>query len=111
MVPHSLFVSSDRHVDIALHVLTVIVGAALVATLAWAVYTGVRTSGVADRGDVGPPAWASSFSELLGPVRAEFDRVVPQLPFTYRCEQLGQVTYSDRPCAAGRTRAHSLRAS
>lgn len=110
MVPHSLFVSSDRHVDIALNVLTAIVSAALIASLAWVLYTGLTSATVADRGDVGPPAWASSVTELLGPVRAEFDRAVPALTSIYRCEQLGQVTYSDRPCTGARTRSSSFRA-
>ncbi len=114
MVPHSLFVSSDRHVDLALNLLTMVVGGALLATVAYLMLTWLRPGvPVADRGDVGPPAWASMPEVLLGPPRLEldFDFQLPGLPTIYRCDHRGEVTYSDRPCPAGRMRALSVRPS
>jgi|SRR5512141_1446632 hypothetical protein len=112
MVPHSLFVSSDRHVDLALNLLTLIVGGALLATVAYLMFTWLRPGApVLDRGDVGPPSWASPSEVLLNPVRLEFDFQLPGLPPVYRCEFHGQVTYSDRPCTFGRARALSIRPS
>lgn len=112
MVPHSLFVSSDRHVDLALNLLTLIVGGALLATVAYLMFTWLRPgTPVVDRGDVGPPAWASMSEGLLNPVRLEFDLQLPGLPAIYRCEQRGHVTYTDRPCSAVRVRPLSLRPS
>lgn len=108
MVPHSLFVSSDRHVDLALKLLTLIVGGALLAAAAYLVLLSVRPGGVADRGEVGPPAWVSTPESLLAP-RLEFDFTLPYGPTIYRCEQHGQVTYTDRPCAHGRVHALPLR--
>lgn len=112
MVPHALFVSSDRHVDLALNLLTLIVGGALLATVAYLTFTWLRPGApVVDHGDVGPPAWASMSEALLGPVRLEFELPLPGLPAIYRCEHRGQVTYSDRPCMAGRVRQLSIRPS
>lgn len=112
MVPHSLFVSSDRHVDLALNLLTLVVGGALFATVAYLMFTWLRPGvPLSDRGDVGPPAWASMPEALLGPPRLEFDFQLPGLPIIYRCEHRGQVTYSDRPCGPGRTRTLSGRPS
>lgn len=106
MVPHSLFVSSDRHVDLALNLLTMIVGGALLATVAYLMFTWIRPGVPApERGDVGPPVWASMPEILLGPPRLEFDFQLPGMPTIYRCEHRGRVTYSDRPCAAGQMRA------
>ena len=111
MVPHSLFVSSDRHVDLALNLLTLIVGGGLLATAAFLVFMWLRPAmPVADRGEVGPPAWASMPDVLLNP-RLEFDFHIPYGPTIYRCEYRGQVTYSDRPCTAWRMRAPSGRPS
>lgn len=112
MVPHSLFVSSDRHVDLALNLLATVVGGALLATVAYLMFTWLRpVAPMADRGDVGPPAWASMSNVLLDPARLEFDFQLPGLPTIYRCEYRGQVTYSDRPCRAGRVRTLSVRPS
>lgn len=112
MVPHSLFVSSDRHVDVALNLLTMVVGGALFATVAFLMFTWLRPGiPVAERGDVGPPAWASMSEGLLVPPRLDFDFQLPRLPTIYRCEHRGQVTYSDRPCRFGRTRTLSGRPS
>jgi hypothetical protein len=108
MVPHSLFVSSDRHVDFALNVLTLIVVGGLLATLAYLLFTWMRPMTAADRGDVGPPVWAS-MSELLAPPQLEFEFQVTALPTIYRCERRGEITYSDRPCKHGRVSAVSLR--
>ncbi len=109
MVPHALFVSSDRHVDRALSLLTWVVSAALLATVAWIVFTWVRTPQLADRGDVGPPAWAAVSDALLSPTRLDFDLPRLHVPVIYRCEHNGHVTYSDKPCMAGRVRALPLR--
>jgi hypothetical protein len=112
MVPHSLFVSSDRHVDVALNVLTMVVGGALLATVAYLMLTWLRPGvPVTDRGDVGPPAWASMPEALLGPPRLDFDFQLPGLSTIYRCDHRGEVTYSDRPCPVGRIRALSARPS
>lgn len=108
MVPHSLFVSSDRHVDLALNLLTMVVTGALLATLTYLVFMWLRPMAVADRGDVGPPAWASMSGVLLAPPRLDFDF---HLPTIYRCEHRGEVTYSDRPCPPGRGRAVAIRPS
>jgi hypothetical protein len=110
MVPHSLFVSADRHVDLALNLLTLVVTGALVTTLAYLLFMWVRPIAIADRGDVGPPTWAS-MSELLAPHRLEFEFQLPHLPVIYRCEYRGEVTYSDRPCKAGRVSAVAIRPS
>lgn len=117
MVPHSLFVRSDRRVDLVLNMLTLLVGGALVVTLAYLVFTLLRPSQVvADRGDVGPPAWAAMSEARWNPVRIDLElpRVELELPLPYglaiyRCEHRGEVTYSDRPCLVGRVRATSLR--
>ena len=110
MVPHSLFVSSDRHVDVVLNLLTLIVSGALAAAAAVLVFTWLQPAPPpADRGDVGPPAWASMSEVLLNPPRLEFDFPLPYGVTIYRCEHLGRVTYSDRPCVVGRVRALSLR--
>ncbi|MGB2817252.1 MAG: DUF4124 domain-containing protein [Burkholderiaceae bacterium] len=112
MVPHSLFVSSDRHVDLALNLLTLVVGGALFATVAFLMFTWLRPSApLAERGDVGPPAWASMSEVLLSPPRLEFDFQLAGFPTIYRCDHRGQVTYSDRPCVGGRTRVLSGRPS
>ncbi|MGZ8273846.1 MAG: hypothetical protein ACXWUM_08000 [Burkholderiaceae bacterium] len=112
MVPHSLFVSSDRHVDLALNLLSMLVGGALLATVAFVMFTWLRPGmAVADRGDVGPPAWASMSDVLLPPPRLEFDFQLPGIPTIYRCEHRGQVTYSDRPCPVGRVRSLAVRPS
>ncbi|MGZ8253298.1 MAG: hypothetical protein ACXWVT_00475 [Burkholderiaceae bacterium] len=106
MVPHSLFVSSDRHADLALNLLTMVVGGALLATVAFLMFTWLRPGlPVSDRGDVGPPVWASMPDALLDPPRLEFDFQLPGLPAFYRCEHRGRVTYSDRPCSADKVRA------
>lgn len=117
MVPHSLFVRSDRRVDLALNMLTLLVSGALVATLAYLVLTWVRpTQVVSDRGDVGPPAWAAMSEARWNPPRIDLElpRVELELPLPYglaiyRCEYRGEVTYSDRPCLVGRVRQTSLR--
>ena len=123
MVPHSLFVSSDRHVDVALNLLTLVVSGALLASVAWLLLMWLHPATVVtDHGDVGPPAWASMPDGLLSPIREvrlptremllgapklEFDFALPYLPKIYRCEHRGQVTYSDGPCTVGRVRALS----
>jgi hypothetical protein len=121
MVPHSLFVRSDRRVDLALNMLTLLVSGALLATLAYLVFMWLRPSPVvSDRGDVGPPAWAAMSDVLATPARLEFDLPLPMprvefelpLPYglaIYRCEHRGEVTYSDRPCLSGRVRPLSIR--
>jgi len=110
MVPHSLFVSSDRHVDLALDLLTLVVGGGLLATAAVLVFMWLRPAApAADGGEMGPPAWASTSEVLLGPPRLEFDFQFPYGLTIYRCERRGQITYTDRPCQAGNTRALSLR--
>lgn len=112
MVPHSLFVSSDRHVDLALNLLTMVVGGALCATVIYLMFTWLRpTAPFADQGEVGPPAWASMSEVLLNTPRLEFEFQLPRLPTIYRCEYRGQVTYSDRPCTVGHMRALSVRPS
>ena len=105
MVPHSLFVSSDRHVDLALNLLTLIVSGALLATVAYLTFTWLRPGvPTADRGDVGPPAWASMPDALLAPPRLEFDFQLPGWPTIYRCQYRGQVMFRDRPCSTGQLR-------
>jgi hypothetical protein len=122
MVPHSLFVSSDRHVDLALDLLTLIVGGGLLATAAVLSFLWLRPAApAADGGEMGPPAWASMSEVLRGPPRLEFEVRLPQVlrpevRFAYgatifRCEHRGTVTYTDRPCPAGSTRALSVRPS
>jgi hypothetical protein len=112
MVPHSLFVSSDRHVDVVLNLLTLVVGGALLAAAVVLVATWFRPApAAADRGDVGPPAWASMSEVLLKPPSLAFDFPLPYGVTIYRCEHLGRITYSDRPCVVGRVRALSLRPS
>ena len=110
MVPHSLFVSSDRHVDLALNLLTLIVSGGLLATASVLVFMLLRPSAVApDGSDMGPPAWSSVSEALLSPPRLEFDFHIPYGPTIYRCEYRGQVVYSDRPCMDGRARALAVR--
>jgi hypothetical protein len=110
MVPHALFVSSDRHVDVALNVLTLFVGGALFATLAYLTLTWARPPLTqADRGDVGPPVWAVMSDALRAVPKADFDFRLPSSPSIYRCEYRGHVTYSDRPCPTGRGRTQTLR--
>lgn len=110
MVPHALFVSSDRHVDVALNVLTFVVGGALLATASYLLLMLAQPSfAQSDRGDVGPPAWSSMSNALLAAPKLEFDLRFPPSSTIYRCEHRGQVTYSDRPCATGRGRALSIR--
>ena len=112
MVPHSLFVSSDRHVDLALNLLTLIVGGGLLATTAVLVFMWFRPAAPAVYGgEMGPPAWASMSEVLRNPPRLEFDFHIPYGPTIYRCEHRGQITYSERPCPAGRTRTLSVRPS
>jgi hypothetical protein len=111
MVPHALFVSSDRNVDLTLNLLTLIMAAGLLAASAMLVFMWLRPGPAPDRGDVGPPAWAAMSDVLLVTPRLEFDLTVPYGPTIYRCEQRGKVTYSDRPCETGRVRAISLRPS
>jgi hypothetical protein len=113
MVPHSLFVSSDRHVDLALNLLTMVVGGALLATVAYLMFAWIRPGVPAtDRTVVGPPAWAAMPTLLLPPpLEFEFELQLPGLPAIYRCEQRGRITYTDRPCAAGYGRALAERPS
>lgn len=111
MVPHSLFVSSDRHVDLALKLLTLLVGGALLATAGYLVFLSLRPVTLADRGEVGPPAWASMSEALLASPRVELDFALPPGPTIYRCEHRGHVTYTDRPCSNGRPNPPSLRPS
>jgi hypothetical protein len=110
MVPHALFVSSDRHVDVALNVLTFVVGGALLATVSYLLLMLVQPSfAQADRGEVGPPVWSSKSSAFLAAPKLEFDLRFPPSSTIYRCEHRGQVTYSDRPCTTGRGRALPIR--
>lgn len=110
MVPHSLFFSSDRHVDLALNLLTLIVGGGLFATAAVLVVMWLRpVAPSAESGDMGPPAWASMSEVLLDPPRLEFDFQFPYGPTIYRCEHRGQITYTDRPCLVGNARSLSVR--
>jgi hypothetical protein len=120
MVPHSLFVSSDRHVDLALNLLTLLVGGGLLATAAVLTFMWLRPAApAAAGGEAGPPAWAAMSEVLLDPPRLEFEVRFPEvrLPearFAYgaaifRCEHRGAVTYTDRPCVAGNTRALPVR--
>jgi len=120
MVPHSLFVSSDRQVDLALNLLTLIVGGGLLAATAALALMWLRPAASgAELGDMGPPAWASMPEVRLGPPHLEFDARSPEarLPEVrlvygaaiFRCEHRGRVTYTDRPCVAGDTRTLSVR--
>lgn len=120
MLPHSLFLSSDRRVDLALNLLTLIVGGGLLATAAVLAFMWFRPAApAADSGEMGPPAWASVSEALLNPPRREFEVRLPEvrLPevrFAYgatifRCDHRGGVTYTDRPCVAGNTRALPVR--
>jgi hypothetical protein len=120
MVPHSLFVSSDRHVDRALDLLTLIVGGGLLATAAVLVFMWLRPAApAAAGGEVGPPARAAASEVLLDPPRLEFEARfpevrLPEVRFAYgatifRCEHRGQVAYTDRPCVAGDARALPIR--
>ena len=120
MVPHSLFVSSDRHVDHALNLLTLIVGGGLLATAAALAFMWLRPAApAAAGGEVGPPAWAAMSEVLLDPPRLEFevrfpDVRLPEVRFAYgatifRCEHRGGVTYTDRPCEDGNSRALPVR--
>src|SRR5512145_2051871 len=120
MLPHSLFVSSDRHVDLALNLLTLIVGGGLLATAAVLAFTWLRPAApAAAGGETGPPAWAAMSEALLDPPRREFEVRfpevrLPEVRFAYgvtifRCEHRGRVTYTDRPCVAGDARALSVR--
>jgi len=128
MGPHALFVSSDRHVDVALNLLSLIVGGALLASVAWLLLMWLNPATVVvDHGDVGPPAWASTSDGqhspmreprinltrefALSPPKLELDFALPYLPKVYRCEHRGQVTYSDWPCTVGRVRAIAIRPS
>jgi hypothetical protein len=111
MVPHSLFVSSDRQVDLALNLLTLIVGGGLAAAAVVLALMLLRPAAAPDRGDVGPPEWASMSAVLQIKPRLEFDLHIPYGPTIYRCEHGGRVTYSDRPCMGGRLRPFSLRPS
>ena len=112
MVPHSLFVSSDRHVDLTLNLLTLIVGSGLLTTAAVLVVMWLRPAApAADFSVMGPPAWASMPDVLLDPPRLDFDVQLPYGRTIYRCEHRGQVTYSDRPCTVGQMRALSIRPS
>lgn len=120
MLPHSLFVSSDRHVDRALSLLTLVVGGGLLATAAVLAFMWLRPAApAAAGGEVGPPAWAASSEVLPGPPRLEFEVHFPEVRFPevrlaygaaiFRCEHRGRVTYTDRPCVAGDARALPLR--
>jgi hypothetical protein len=122
MVPHSLFVSSDRHVDLALDLLTLIVGGGLLATAAVLLFLWLRPAApAADGGEMGPPAWASMSEVLRAPPRLEFEVRLPEVlrpevRFAYgatifRCEHRGTVTYTDRPCPVGSARTLSVRPS
>ena len=120
MLPHSLFVSSDRHVDLVLDLLTLVVGGGLLATAAALAFMWLRPAAPATAGgEVGPPAWAAMSEVLLDPPHREFEVRfpevrLPEVRFAYgatifRCEHLGGVTYTDRPCVAGNTRALPVR--
>jgi len=120
MVPHSLFVSSDRQVDLALNLLTLIVGGGLLAAAAALAFMWLRPVGSnADFGEMGPPAWAAVSEALLDPPHPEFEARspeirLPEVRFVYgaaifRCEQRGRVMYTDRPCVAGETRTLPVR--
>src|SRR5512139_1872885 len=120
MVPHSLFVSSDRQVDLTLNLLTLIVGGGLLATAAVLAFMWLRPGAPAAAGaEVGPPAWAAMPEVLLDPPRLEFEVRFPEVRLPevrlaygaaiFRCEHRGQVTYTDRPCVAGDARALPFR--
>jgi hypothetical protein len=105
MVP-TLFVS-DRQFDLTLHLLSLVVGSALLVSLALLLVSSLSPSVPSDRGDVGPPAWAAMPEVFVVPPRfaASF---APLGPRVYRCEADGRVTYSDRPCERGRARVVPL---
>jgi hypothetical protein len=106
MVPHSLFFSSDRHVDLALNVLTLIVGGGLFATAAVIGVMWLRPVALsAEFGYMGPPVLASAPEVRLDPPRLEFDFQFPYGLTLYRCEHRGQITYTDRPCLVGNERS------
>jgi hypothetical protein len=122
MMPHSLFVSSDRHVDLALNLLTLIVGGGVLATASVIAFLWLRpATPAATGGEAGPPAWAAVSEVLLDPPRLEFEVRVPEVlrpevrfafgATIFRCEHRGTVTYTDRPCPVGNARALSVRPS
>jgi hypothetical protein len=106
MVPHSLFVASDRQFDLTLQLLTLLVSGAIAITLVYLAFTWM-TKPQPDRGDVGPPRWAAMPESLIDPWQLEFDTDLPTVPRTgivYRCDRNGRVSYADRPCPDGRVR-------
>lgn len=125
MVPHSLFVSSDRHVDLALKLLTLVVGGGLLAVVVALMFLSLRpTAPAAAGGESGPPAWAAVSEGLLDPPHHDFEVRFPEVRFPevrlpevrlpygatiFRCEHRGRVTYTDRPCVAGDARTLPFR--
>jgi len=120
MLPHSLFVSSDRQVDLALDLLTLIVGGGLLATAVALAFMWSRPAEPSpDFGEMGPPAWAAMPQVLPDPSRFEFEARFPEVRLNevrlaygaaiFRCEHRGRVTYTDRPCMAGDTRTLPVR--
>ena len=114
MVPHALFVSSDRSVDLALNLLTLVVVGALLASVAAFAYAWLNPPiRVRDHGDVGPPLWAAMSDARLAPPRIDFELALPlplpSRPLVYRCEHRGEITYTDRPCPRGVVRPVTIR--
>lgn len=102
----AMFVS-DRQFDLTLHFLSLVVGSALLVALALLLVSSLAPSVPADRGDVGPPAWAAMPEVFVVPPRfaASFSQLGPRV---YRCDVDGRISYSDRPCERGRARVVPL---
>lgn len=107
MVPHSLFVASDRQFDFALQLLALVVSCAIAVSLIYLAIAVMAPKEPPDLGDVGPPRWAAMPESLIDPLQLEFEPVVPPLRSrgtVYRCDRNGRISYSDRPCPDGRIR-------
>jgi hypothetical protein len=98
-----LVFSPDPQYDLSLRVLSLLVAAALIASLIAFLTTIIRPQPIPDQGEVGPPSWAAESLPLL----AEWEPP-PQTRASarkiYRCDTPSEVIYSDRPCPRGHGR-------
>lgn len=101
---------NERFFDLSLHALITVVSITLIACvgfLAWRwIYPALPPSPEVAVKAVSPPV--SAIATEVRPEPAPGAEVLVKPGQMYRCERLGRVSFSDRPCAEGLSRVMNL---